>query len=255
MKKITIFIGSARKRTTYEAVVEFAKNMKKYGEFEIEHVFLDDYNLGFCNGCKVCFDKGEEFCPLKDDRDVLIEKMARSDGVVFASPNYAFQVSARMKNLLDRCAFIYHRPRFFGKQLTVIVTQGLFGGREIRNFLENAGENFGFSVVKGSVVNTLEPMTVKRKAMLEKEIATLARRYSKALKRSELPAPSIVRLIGFRMTRTMLQWMRVKLRDYYYYRDKGWFDSEYYYNTHMNIFKKAIARFSDTCGRMIAKKI
>jgi len=32
--------------------------------------------------------------PLKDDRDVLIEKMMTSDAVVFASPNYSFQVSA-----------------------------------------------------------------------------------------------------------------------------------------------------------------
>jgi multimeric flavodoxin WrbA len=30
--------------------------------------------------------KGEEFCPLKDERDLLIEKMMSSDGVVFACP-------------------------------------------------------------------------------------------------------------------------------------------------------------------------
>jgi multimeric flavodoxin WrbA len=57
--------------------------------------------------------KGEEFCPLKDDRDVMIEKMTASDGVVFATPNYSFQVSALMKIFLDRLGFVFHRPRFF----------------------------------------------------------------------------------------------------------------------------------------------
>jgi hypothetical protein len=33
-------------------------------------------------------DKGEEFCPLKNDRDILIEKMVNSDRIIFASPNY-----------------------------------------------------------------------------------------------------------------------------------------------------------------------
>lgn len=50
-------------------------------------------------------DKGEEFCPLKDDRDILIEKMVNSGGIIFASPNYFFQVSAFMKIFLDRIAF------------------------------------------------------------------------------------------------------------------------------------------------------
>ena len=69
MKKVTAFIGSERRKTTYEAVVEFEKNLKQYGEIDFEYVFLSDYNLGFCKGCKLCFDKGEEFCALKDDRD------------------------------------------------------------------------------------------------------------------------------------------------------------------------------------------
>ena len=54
---------------------------------------LSDYNLEICKGCKLCLDQGEEFCPLKDDRDQLIQKIIDSDGVIFASPNYSFQVS------------------------------------------------------------------------------------------------------------------------------------------------------------------
>ena len=135
MKKVTAFIGTQSKKATYQAVQEFEKNLKQCGEIDFEYVFLSDYHLEFCRGCKLCFNKGEEYCPLKDDRDVLLEKIAHSDGIILATPNYAFQVSARMKNFLDRLAFIDHRPRFFGKTCTAIVIQGFYGGGDILKYL------------------------------------------------------------------------------------------------------------------------
>jgi multimeric flavodoxin WrbA len=87
---------------------------------------------------------------LKDDRDVLIEKVMASDGVVFASPNYSFQVSAIMKTFLDRLGFAFHRPRFFGKTFTSIVAQGIYGGNKIVDYLDFVGFGLGFNTVKGS---------------------------------------------------------------------------------------------------------
>jgi len=64
MKKITAFIGSARKKGTYLAVQEFEKNLKKYRDIDFEYVFLNDYNLEFCSGCKLCFDKVSNSVPI-----------------------------------------------------------------------------------------------------------------------------------------------------------------------------------------------
>jgi len=75
MKKVTAFIGSAQKKATYEAVREFERNLKSYTDIEFEYVFLKDYRIEFCRGCKLCFNKGEELCPLRDDRDLVIEGM------------------------------------------------------------------------------------------------------------------------------------------------------------------------------------
>ncbi|HAS90876.1 MAG TPA: NAD(P)H-dependent oxidoreductase [Sedimentibacter sp.] len=61
MKKITAIIGSARKGATYQAVREFEQNLKEYEEIDFEYIFLSDYNLEFCRGCKICFDKGEAY--------------------------------------------------------------------------------------------------------------------------------------------------------------------------------------------------
>lgn len=59
MKKVTAFIGSQRKKSTYHAVQEFTENLKQYGDIDFEYVFLSDYHLEFCQGCKLCFVKGK----------------------------------------------------------------------------------------------------------------------------------------------------------------------------------------------------
>lgn len=112
-------------------------------------------------------DKGEEFYPLKDDRDILIKKIVNSDRIIFTSPNYFFQVSTFMKIFLDRIAFFGHHPRFFGKTFTIIVAQELYGGGIIVKYLDFIGNGLGFNVVKGCCITILEPMTEKRQKIIE----------------------------------------------------------------------------------------
>ncbi len=119
--KVATFIGSVRKKNTYDACKMFLNEITTFGNVESEMVCLDDYNLKVCTGCKMCLDKGEEYCPLEDDRNTLIRKMIESDGVIFASPNYCFNVSALMKLFLDRLAYFGHRPAFFGKTFSSII--------------------------------------------------------------------------------------------------------------------------------------
>ena len=71
--KVTVFVGSARKKHTYEASKKFLQELQSLGDIEYEIVRLSDYNLEPCKGCKLCTDKGEEFCPLKDDEDNLLK--------------------------------------------------------------------------------------------------------------------------------------------------------------------------------------
>lgn len=253
MKKVTAFIGSARKKGTYLAVQEFETNLRKAGDIEFEYVFLNEYNLEFCKGCKLCFDKGEQFCPHIDDRNVLIEKLERSDGVIFASPTYAFQVSGRMKNFIDRIAFIYHRPRFFKKTFTAIGVQCIPFGKQIQKYLESVGKNLGFDVLKGTTVITPEPIPEKQLKKLKANIKNLTDQFYKRLYKEKSVKPSLFRIMIFRMTRSGLQSSNLKLYDYEYYKEKGWFESDYYYDIHLNLIQKAMGRFSDFLGRQLFK--
>ena len=247
MKRVTAFVATPRKKSTYNAVRQFLDNLKTLGEVEYEIVALSDYRLGLCGGCKVCFSKGEEFCPQKDDRDVLIEKMMSSDGVVFATPNYSFQVSALMKMFLDRLGFVFHRPRFFGKTFTSIVAQGFFGGDKIVKYLDFVANGLGFNTVKGCCVRVLDPMTEKEKQKIDQAMAEHSRRFYARLPKSAYPVPTLFKLWGFRMGRTVIRLMLDdSSRDYTYYRDKGWFESDYFYPTRLGVLKKAAGSLFDS---------
>ena len=252
MKKVTAFIGTSAKRNTYLAVQEFEKNLKRHGDIDFEYVFLSNYHLEFCRSCLQCFLKGEENCHSKDDRNKLIEKLQNSDGVIFATPNYAFQVSARLKNFIDRLAFIYHRPRFFGKAFTGIVTQGVYGGTSILKYLNTTGESLGFHVSNGACVSTFDPMTRPQRKKLNQEMEKAAARFYRELVRPT-PSPSFFRLFVFRSTRTFMKSVDRKLRDYKYYKAKGWFESDYFYPTKLGPIKKLAGSLFDFLGRQMAK--
>lgn len=162
-----------------------------------------------------------------------------------------------MKNFLDRFAYIFHRPRFFGKTCTAIITQGMFGGKKIAKYLLTMAANLGFGVVHGSSLSTLKPMTENQQKKLKQEMKQAAARFYKSLvRRTQYPAPSLFRLMLFRMTRTSLKHFEaLQLRDYYYYQEKGWFESDYYYDTSLGPLKKTAGRFFDFLGRQIAKQM
>ncbi|MBN2275705.1 MAG: flavodoxin family protein [Bacteroidales bacterium] len=244
--KVTAFVGSARKKHTYYATQRFLQNLQKYGDIEYEIICLGDYHLKICRGCKLCTDKGEEFCPLKDDRDKLFDKIDHSDGVVFASPNYSFGVSGLMKVFLDRFGFIFHRPRFFGKAWSNIVVQGVYGGKKINEYFNFIGNCLGFNVVKGCCVKSLEPMTEKDQRIFDSIIDKQSKKFYKTLIRKEYRVPSFFELMMFRMARTSMSLMLDETyRDYTYFKEKGWFESGFYYPVRLNLLKKVAGRFFD----------
>ncbi|MEA3477786.1 MAG: flavodoxin family protein, partial [Bacteroidota bacterium] len=219
---------------------------------EYEIVALSDYNLKTCTGCILCLNKGEELCPLRDDRDILITKMMQSDGVLFATPNYSFQVSGLMKVFLDRFGFVFHRPMFFGKTFTSIVAQGIYGGNKIAKYLDFVGNGLGFNVVKGCVIKTLEPMTEEARKKTEALIEKQSKKFFKELIKQEYPNPSLFRLMLYRNSRTSMKMMLDEnYRDFTYFTEKGWFHSDYYYPVKLNPVKKTMGRLFDFTTRKL----
>ena len=251
--KVTAFVGSARKKHTYQATERFLESIQKHGDVDYEIISLNDYNLKTCRGCKLCLDRGEELCPLKDDRDILMQKIRDSDGVVFATPNYSFQVSGQMKVFLDRFGYVFHRPEYFGKTFTGIVAQGVYGGKNIVKYLDFVGNGMGFNVVSGFVINTREPVPASEQVKTEKAIEKQSLLFYRKLIRHDYPSPSILKLMLFRMSRTSLKTVLTEeFRDYRHFRDQGWFDSGYYYPVRLNPVKRTLGWLFDLTARRMA---
>ena len=97
-------------------------------------------------------------------------------------------------------------------------------------------------------------MKESQEIKLKLEMAKAAARFYKGMIQLKQPSPSLFRLMLFRITRTSLKhYKEMELRDYYYFKEKGWFESDYYYDTSFGLVKKAAGNFFDFLGRRIVK--
>lgn len=98
MAQILGICGSARKKgntaTLLQAVLDATG-------LDSEIVFLSDLTIGFCNGCLSCV-QHKGVCVKNDDMQGLMQKMLGAQALVLGSPNYYYDVSGLMKNMIDR---------------------------------------------------------------------------------------------------------------------------------------------------------
>jgi multimeric flavodoxin WrbA len=103
--KVMAIIGSPRKGGNTELLVDrVIEGCRSKGNAEIEKVFIADRNIQYCSGCLTCTfpPPGTGKCVLRDDMDVLIEKIRESDAFIFGTPNHMRTVSAPLLNFLAR---------------------------------------------------------------------------------------------------------------------------------------------------------
>jgi multimeric flavodoxin WrbA len=63
-------------------------------------VALHDKTIGFCMGCLACQKTGR--CVIRDDADIIAQKMVNAEVIAFATPVYFYTMSGQMKTMLDR---------------------------------------------------------------------------------------------------------------------------------------------------------
>lgn len=254
-KKILALIGSPRKKETWAIVQDFEKRLAETTDVEFENIFLKDCDLNICRGCFLCLTKGDEFCPHKDDRAMLVDKMLAADGVLFATPNYSLQVTAIMKNFLDRIAYTFHRPCFFGIRGMAIVTQGAIGANKILGYFKDVMNFTGFIHVPGLALTTVTPRTPAEQAVIDRKTEAAVKRYARALNGAENPRPSLMQLMSFRIVRAMYRTTGDEaLKDVRYYRVHGWFSSGYYYPVRLGALRSILGWLVDKYGARFARK-
>jgi multimeric flavodoxin WrbA len=122
--KILTIMGSPHNGNTLEKIKKIENKLIGYDDVEFEVINLKDIELKPCKGCFICFIKGDNSCPIKDDKSEIFKKMDEADGVIFASPVYSMHVSYHMKLFIDRFSCTFHRPRYFGKYAISVAVPG-----------------------------------------------------------------------------------------------------------------------------------
>jgi multimeric flavodoxin WrbA len=221
---------------------EIASQKGQVLEFEIVH--LGHQNIGFCRGCRICFGKGENKCPVQDDLLAIYQKMQDADGLILASPVYVNDVSGIMKNWIDRMAFVCHRPAFAGKRALILTTVGLGPTRHAERTLSDALTTWGCSVVgrNGFKMGALMPKK-RADSLFQDRVRKMVIKFYRALEKPVIP--SFLSFMTFRIQQGYW-WQQSDSDsiDYQYWQSQGWTQTgrDYYVNHQARVIKVTLAR-------------
>jgi NAD(P)H-dependent FMN reductase len=219
------------------------ENLKNLADFEFNNLLLKDTNLKQCIGCFRCLRDGKGFCPLKDDRDKILEQINESDAVIFATPVYVMNVTALMKNFIDRFAYICHRPQFFDKHAMIVSTTGAIGNKEVQKYMSMVVQVWGFRSVTNLGVNTPPHLNIPKniiKKRNEKVKKASKKFYDKLI--SKEWKPNLDHMIQFRAQRAIFTIDETKKdmpADYKFYKPLK--KKNFYVKAKVNFLKDKIA--------------
>lgn len=258
MKRVLVIDAGLKPGWTKKTADLMIENLSKVNNYEFERINLRDEQIALCQGCALCLDRGEEKCKnFGDSADEILQKMMWADGIITVTPNYSLQVPWNLKNLYDRLAFVFHRPRLFGKISMAIVVQGVYGGNKIVKYIEGLMGFWGCDSVKGVVVSGgIYPNSNLSKTIQDKNtkaISIATQRFSDAIENFKLRRPSFFKLAIFRMTRSSMKHSpEVLPADKKYFEERGWTESEYFYNIRLGFLRTIFGKQID---RMIKNMI
>jgi len=119
--KVLALNGSFRKNGNTEILLKQALLGAESEGAEVEILRLTDYKIEPCRGCGLCLFR-ENVCQVQDD-DVsfIFSKVDRCDGMILGTPCYFLELTAVVKQLIDRCWILGHKIGKIKKPATVII--------------------------------------------------------------------------------------------------------------------------------------
>jgi len=224
--KVVAIQASPHRGNTYDRVERFGEALAALGDVEFEHIALAEYDISPCRGCFICFMKGEAACPIQDDRAAIEEKLASADAVVFATPVHSMHVSTLMKTFVDRLAYTFHRPRYFGKYAVGLAVTGGVGLKETLGYVKMFSGAWGFEYV-GELQYTDPPRnTTMPRFINSRDRAEEVAKKLHGLMRSKPPRRlSVDDHLTFHAMRAVYSRLeRFSPTDYAYWSGQGWLE-------------------------------
>ncbi|NVM55762.1 MAG: flavodoxin family protein [Candidatus Helarchaeota archaeon] len=117
--KILALIGSPRKGSNTDTVVDQILDGSKTKGHTSEKLYLYDYEISPCMDCRNC-KKGDLICTIKDDMQKIYPKMEEADLIIFGTPIYFYGATGKMKLLIERMRPFIANGKLKGKKGIVL---------------------------------------------------------------------------------------------------------------------------------------
>lgn len=152
--KILALIGSPRKGSNTDILVEETLKGSKTKGHTSERIYLYDYEISPCLDCRKC-KKDEYVCAIEDGMQEIYPKMNEADLVIFGTPNYWYGPTAKMKLLIDRMRPYVANGNLKGKK-AIVITPAAEGPKACGPLIEMFRMSFDYLGIdfKGGLVAT-----------------------------------------------------------------------------------------------------
>ena len=170
--------GSKRKHSNSKWMLEKFLDFPENKSVTKEILLLKDYKIEYCIGCDECKDNGGN-CVIKDDMWDIYPKLLTADVIILSSPNYFKNISALMKNFMDRTnSFVRTDPRLLKNKYAVGLS---VGGEELQD--TRHCEDAMLRYFRGHKMNTLvtinaradKPNSIINNKELEKSLHSIGK--------------------------------------------------------------------------------
>lgn len=98
--EVLLLNGSPRRGNTYTALKSLKSGLYDHKHIKVTQIDATSVSVSPCIACEYCKEHGK--CAVNDDTNAIINQIAESDFVVFATPVYWWGISAQLKVIIDK---------------------------------------------------------------------------------------------------------------------------------------------------------
>lgn len=230
MKTVLAINSSKRKKNTYGVLEEIAEALEPSG-VNTDIVNLFEHDIRCCIGCEQCLAQGR--CVVDDDMAALIDRMKQTDGIIVSSPVYAYQVSGKLKDFIDRTMLIIHRPVLTGKPALGVSTTMGAPFAPVRKYLDQIIMSWGMHPTgfigknRKTLKNPLSPADYER---FKSHLFMDPSQYS----------PSLTQLVYYQVQKVLA--LKILPDDGVHWIEQGWNKQIYYFDCNIAWWKRLYAQ-------------
>lgn len=260
--KVAVIMGSPRKKDSFNICKQIEQQINSHGDnIEFNYIFLSNHNIEDCKGCCLCFQKSENDCPCHgDDLNDIKQRLFSADGLIIASPVYAYQITGQLKRFIDRMSYQFHRQEMVGKPALIAVTTDGGGSKQVYKYIKMTLSGWGLDIVGNIQIASplyFENRTPKSvfgydKYYFEKnykKIVKVADEFFVRINILQKKEPTFYDIFMFNCLRSKTY---TSAADRKYWEEKGWLEKSYFYDVRLNpvkqLFGNAIKCFIHMAG-------